>query len=138
MLLIGGVAAIFNPLIGVGIAAKAVLPSISSSLVKYGLKPLGEPATKAQIEKQAKEAEFHVLQQFSESNALKVINPILSELEFTLRTTDKEHDPSLIQICPQVHSRSLKTKIGENRLNAPFFMSTKKSLTSHLNIQKPN
>ena len=111
MLLIGGVAAIFNPLIGVGIAAKAVLPSISGSLVKYGLKPLGERATKAQIEKQAKEAEFHVLQQFSESNALKVINPILSELEFTLRTTEKEHDPL---IDPNLSTGSLKELENED------------------------
>lgn len=93
MLFVGGVAAIFNPLIGAGIAAKALLPSISGSLAKYGLKPLGEKATQAQVEKKAKEAEAHVLKQFSESATLKVINPILNELEFALRTTEEEHDP---------------------------------------------
>lgn len=93
MLFVGGVAAIFNPLIGAGIAAKALLPSISGSLAKYGLKPLGEKATKAQVEKKAKEAESHVLKQFSESTTLKVVNPILNELEFALRTTEDVHDP---------------------------------------------
>lgn len=93
MLFVGGIAAIFNPLIGAGIAAKALLPSISGSLAKYGLKPLGEKATQAQIEKKAKEAEKHVLNQFSESTTLKVMNPILNELEFALRTTEEVHDP---------------------------------------------
>lgn len=93
MLFVGGIAAIFNPLIGVGIAAKALLPSISGSVAKYGLKPIGEKATQAQIEKKAKEAEEHVLKQFSESTTLKVNNPILNELEFALRTTEEQHDP---------------------------------------------
>ena len=57
MLFVGGIAAIFNPLIGAGIAVKALLPSISGVLAKHGLKPIGEKATKSQIEKQAKEAE---------------------------------------------------------------------------------
>lgn len=93
MLLVGGIAAIFNPLVGAGIAAKALLPSISGSLAKYGLKPMGEKATQAQIEKKAKEAQEHVLKQFSESTTLKVNNPILNELEFALRTTEDQHDP---------------------------------------------
>ena len=93
MLLVGGIAAIFNPIVGAGIAAKALLPSISGSLARYGLKPLGEKATRAQIENKAKEAEAHVMKQFSESTTLKLINPILNELEFALRTTEDEHDP---------------------------------------------
>jgi hypothetical protein len=93
MLFIGGIAAIFNPLIGAGIAAKALLPSISGTFAKHGLKPIGEKATRSQIEKQAKAAEEYVLKQFSESTTLKVVNPILKELEFALRTTEQEHDP---------------------------------------------
>ena len=93
MIVVGGIAAIFNPLLGAGIAAKAVLPSVTGLLNKYGLKPIGEKATQAQIEQRAKDAEAHVLQQFSESTTLKVINPILAELEFALRTSEQEHDP---------------------------------------------
>lgn len=93
MIVVGGIAAIFNPLLGAGIAAKAVLPSVTGLLNKYGLKPIGERATQTQIEQHAKNAETHVLAQFSESTTLKVINPILAELEFTLRTSEQEHDP---------------------------------------------
>ena len=93
MLVIGAIAAVFNPLIGAGIAIKAVLPGISSLLVRHGLKPLCEKATRAQLEKRAHEAEQHVLGQFSESTTLKVVNPILHELEFALRTSEAEHDP---------------------------------------------
>lgn len=93
MLFVGGLAAIFNPLIGVGIAAKALLPSVSGLFNRYGLRPIGEKATRSQIEQRAKEAEQSVLKQFSESTTLKVINPILNELEFALRTTEEQHDP---------------------------------------------
>ena len=92
-MLIGAIAAVFNPLIGAGIAIKAVLPGISAILARHGLKPLGEKATRAQLEKRAHEAEQHVLGQFSESTTLKVINPILHELEFALRTSEAQHDP---------------------------------------------
>ena len=93
MLFVGGIAAIFNPLLGAGIAAKAFLPSISGLCTKYGLKPLGEKASNAQLEKRVKDAETHVLRQFSESTTLKVSNPILAELEFALRTNERQHDP---------------------------------------------
>jgi len=93
MLIVGGIAAIFNPLVGAGIAAKAIMPSVSGLLTKYGLRPVGEKFTQSQVEQQAREAEQNVLKQFSESNTLKVINPILQELEFSLRTNEKQHDP---------------------------------------------
>lgn len=93
MLIVGGIAALFNPLVGAGIAAKAITPSVSGMLTKYGLRPVGEKLTQSQLEQQAKEAEQNVLKQFSESNTLKVINPILQEIEFALRTNEKQHDP---------------------------------------------
>jgi hypothetical protein len=93
MLLVGGVAAVFNPLVGAGIAAKALLPGMGSLANKYGLRPVGEKLTDAQLKKAAKEAETSVIQQFSEANTLKVENPILQELELALRTTEDEHDP---------------------------------------------
>jgi len=93
MLLVGGLAAIFNPIIGAGIAVKAVLPSISGLFAKHGLRPLGEKWTRSQMEQKAKDAQEHALKQFSESTTLKVVNPILNELEFALRTNEDEHDP---------------------------------------------
>lgn len=93
MLLVGGVAAIFNPLVGAGIAAKAVLPGIGGLLNKHGLRPAGEKLTKSQIEKEARLAEESVVKEFSESNTIKVVNPILQELELALRTSETQHDP---------------------------------------------
>jgi hypothetical protein len=93
MLVIGSIAAVFNPLIGAGIAAKAVLPSISGLLANHGLRPLGEKLTQAQAEKKAKEAEKNVLKQFSEANTLKVTNPLLRQLEYVLRTDETQYDP---------------------------------------------
>lgn len=93
MLLIGGVAAVFNPLVGAGIAAKAVTPGVVSLMTKYGLRPLGEKMTTSSVEKSIKDAEKDVLTQFTESTTLRVTNPILQELELALNTNQEEHDP---------------------------------------------
>ena len=93
MLLIGGIAAITNPVLGVGIAAKALLPGVASLFNKYGLRPTGERFSKYQLDNAIKEAEKKVVKEFESASTLKVINPILRELELTLRTSESEHDP---------------------------------------------
>jgi hypothetical protein len=95
ILIIGGIAAIFNPLVGAGIAAKAIFPGVAGLLSSYGLRPLGEKLTQSQLENQVKNAEQKVLKQFSEANTLKVTNPILHQLEYALRTTEMQYDPLL-------------------------------------------
>lgn len=93
MLVVGGVTAFFNPLIGGTIVAKAISPSLSRLMNKFGLRPLGAKISQHQLQKEIKSAEENVARQFSEANTLKVINPILQELEFALRTSETEHDP---------------------------------------------
>ncbi len=93
MLMVGGIAAIFNPLIGAGIAVKALLPGIAGLVNKYGVRPIGENLTRRQLEKDVKAAEEQVTNEFEDSSTLRVINTILQELEFALSTTEKEHDP---------------------------------------------
>ncbi|MGH1543902.1 MAG: hypothetical protein ACRBHB_26120 [Arenicella sp.] len=93
MLLVGGIAAIFNPIVGAGIAAKAVLPSITGLFTKYGLRPVAEKLTQSQAKALVSEAENKVRKAFSESDTIKVVNPILQELEIALRTNEDEHDP---------------------------------------------
>ncbi|WP_299586624.1 hypothetical protein [uncultured Microbulbifer sp.] len=93
MLLVGGVAAVFNPLIGAGLVAKAVLPGVSGLVNKFGLRPAGEKLSELQSKKMLRQAEEDVARQFSEANTLKVTNPILQELELALRTTETQHDP---------------------------------------------
>lgn len=93
MLLAGGLAAFVNPVIGAGLLAKAVLPSMTGMLNKYGVRPSAEKLSKYQINKAIKEAQSHVIKQFEEANTVQLINPILQELELALRTTESEHDP---------------------------------------------
>ena len=80
MLFVGGVAALFNPLVGAGIAAKALMPGVGTLLNKFGLRPLGKKMTRMQMEKAAKEAQSQVAQQFSEANTVKLVNPALAKL----------------------------------------------------------
>lgn len=95
MLFVGGLAALVNPLLGAGIAAKAVLPSVTGMLTKYGLRPIGEKLDQSQLKQQIKEAQAYVTEQFSGSDTVKVVNPILQELERALNTTAEQHDPLL-------------------------------------------
>ncbi|WP_259364828.1 MULTISPECIES: hypothetical protein [unclassified Colwellia] len=93
MLLVGGLAAVVNPLLGVGIAAKALLPSVGGIINKYGLRPTGEKLSQHQLNKSIEEADAHITKEFADASTLQVINPILQELELTLRTTELQHDP---------------------------------------------
>lgn len=110
MLLIGGLAAIFNPLIGAGIAVKAVTPGAVGLVNKYGLRPLGEKLTNSSVERSVKDAQTSVLKQFTESTTLKIINPILQELELALGTNQDQHDPLL---DPNLSSGSIPELDGE-------------------------
>lgn len=90
MLFIGGLAAFVNPVVGVGIAAQAVIPGL---LNKYGIRAVGEKLSQSQLNKKIQEAEANVLKEFESASTIRVINPILQELELALNTTEKEHDP---------------------------------------------
>ncbi|MGR3980285.1 DUF1269 domain-containing protein [Pseudoalteromonas sp. 1181_04] len=93
MLLVGGLAAIANPLLGASIAAKAMLPSITGLLNKYGVRASADKLSQYQLEKEIKAAQSNIIAEFEAANTLQLINPILQELELTLRTTEAEHDP---------------------------------------------
>ena len=60
---------------------------------KYGLRPTGEKLNQYQLDKSIKEAEEHITKEFEEASTLQVVNPILQELEFALRTTEYQYDP---------------------------------------------
>lgn len=105
MLFIGGLAAVFNPVLGAAIAAKALLPSLTGLLSKYSLRSVGEKLSQFQLEKKAKEAEKYVLKQFSEASTLRVINPVLARLEYALRTNQEQYDPLH---SPNIFGNSIK------------------------------
>lgn len=104
MLFVGGMAAIFNPALGVGIAAKALIPGIGSLLMKYGLRPAGEKVTKYQLEKRVRAAETEIKSSFKAAETICVVNPLLAELELALKTTEAEHDPL---VGPSISSGTL-------------------------------
>lgn len=93
MLFVGGVTALVNPLIGATIAAKALLPSATGLLSKYGIRAASEKLKDAKLKQDIQHAQRKVLHDFSNSDTLKLINPILAELELALNTTEQQHDP---------------------------------------------
>ncbi len=95
MLLAGGLTALINPVLGVGIAVKALTPGVSSLINSFALKPGGKKLQEHQLEKSLKEAQQSIQKQFEDTKTLKVVNPILKELEFALNTTEEQHDPLL-------------------------------------------
>lgn len=94
LLVIGGLVAFLNPLVGVGIAAKALIPGVGGALSKYGLRSVGEKLNEKALRDQIKQAEKDIINEFKDSNTLHIVNPILQELEIALDTNEAEHDPS--------------------------------------------
>jgi hypothetical protein len=93
VLLIGGLVAIFNPIAGAAIAAKALVPSLGMWASTYGLRAVGEKLNQADLERRAKQAETDVLNQFRGSSTIQQVNRVLAILEIAIRTTEDEYDP---------------------------------------------
>ena len=93
MLIAGGTLALINPVVGAGIALKALLPGMTGVVNRNILKPLGKKLTEREKEKNKLAAAEKIQKQFSESSTLRVINPVLQELQLALKTTENEHDP---------------------------------------------
>lgn len=93
VLLIGGLVALINPLAGAAVAAKALIPSVGMLLSKHGLKYAGDTANSRELAGRLKSAEREVLQQFHESGATSIVNPLLTQLDRALNTTELEYDP---------------------------------------------
>lgn len=95
LLLVGGVAAFVNPLVGVSIAAKAVLPGTVSIINKFGLRAIGEKFSQSKLKHNLHEAEKKILSEFEHATTVQVINPLLQELDLALMTDEMTHDPLL-------------------------------------------
>lgn len=95
VLLIGGLVSLFNPLVGVGIAAKALIPGIAGAASKFGLRSVGKTVNEVQLNNEIRRAEKEVLKEFQGSETVKLINPIVRELEVSLNTSEADHDPLL-------------------------------------------
>ncbi len=92
-LVVGGLVALINPLVGAGIAAKALIPSVGMLLSKFGLKYAGESFNERSLVKKIRKAEKDVLKQFRGSDTDSFVNPLLEQLGRALRTDGLEFDP---------------------------------------------
>jgi len=95
LLLIGGAVAIANPLLGVGIAAKSLLPSLGSKLSVHGVKHasswLRSRNTKAQNSGAQKSAQSEIKKLKPEVR----LNPVTQILERALHSQKNDFDPTL-------------------------------------------
>lgn len=95
ILLIGSLVAIFNPIAGATIAAKALVPSLGMWASTYGLRIVGEKLNQAELQRRAQQAESDVLKQFQGSDTIERVNPVLEILEIAVRTNESQYDPML-------------------------------------------
>lgn len=93
LLVIGGVVAIANPLLGVGIAAKAIFPSLGSKITNEALKFIGGKF-RASAERGVRDAaQEKAEKELERLEPVIFSNPILTLLETAVSTDDPEHDP---------------------------------------------
>ncbi|MBM3963857.1 MAG: hypothetical protein FJ308_02145 [Planctomycetes bacterium] len=95
VLLIGGLVALINPLAGAAVAMKALIPSIGLLLSKYGLQYVGDAANSRVLAQRIRNAEKDVLQQFRDSKADSIVNPVLSQLDRAIETSEYQYEPVL-------------------------------------------
>ena len=95
MLLLGGLVAFLNPAVGLGIAARSVIPGLAGAVAKFGLRSIGKTVNEVQVRQEIRAAEKEVLREFSGSAAEKIVNPIIRELEMSLNSGEEERDPLL-------------------------------------------
>jgi hypothetical protein len=94
VLLVGGLVALLNPVVGAGLAAQALIPGLGGPLSSYGLKNLGTHWNKKALEKEIGAAQEKVLAEFKDSETQYDINPILQELDLALDTTEEQYIPN--------------------------------------------
>lgn len=95
LLLIGGVVALANPLIGAGIAAKALLPSIGSILSRGALKTASRKILRWQDDRREKQRTREAEREIQSIPVVSIVNPLLATLERALLTDRAEFDPIL-------------------------------------------
>ena len=79
-LAIGGLVALVNPLAGAAIAAHAMVPSVGLIATKYGLKTASRTLTNLEMSREIRRTEKDVMRQFSSSDTVSLVNPILHHL----------------------------------------------------------
>lgn len=95
-LIVGGVAAIFNPLLGAGIAVKALFPSLGAALSREGLKHVGQKLRFWEQRREEAATTQAAQKEFERGGEVRsVVNPLLQALDRALRTSERQFDPLL-------------------------------------------
>ncbi len=95
LLIVGGVVALANPVIGAGIVAKALLPAVGAKLSGEGLKYSGEKLKQWQREGDQRKREKEAQSTLKAVDVKISVNPVLQTLEEALTTTAAEFEPLL-------------------------------------------
>lgn len=98
LLVIGGAVAIANPVVGAGIAAKALLPGVGGVLSKFGARALSDSLRKRKQAKLEAEAEKQAGREVKRLRAEMHDNAVLSVLEEAVSTGDPGHDPAMAKL----------------------------------------
>ena len=93
LLIIGGIVAVANPILGVGIAVKALLPSLTSKLTTGGLDHFSGFLKKNKQASAEKDANKLAKKEIKKLAPEVSINPALTLLYTSLHTSDPDHDP---------------------------------------------
>jgi hypothetical protein len=120
LLLIGGAVAIANPIVGAGIAAKALFPGVGAVLSREGLKKVGDILRKRREQDVEMEAEKRAQLEVRRMKPEVHRNALLSTLEEAVSSSDPNFDPMLdaTALGEDVAAMRLMSITAESILNA--------------------
>jgi len=104
LLIVGGMVAVANPLLGVGIAAKALLPAAASVATKGAVGYVSDKLRSREKQNRLEDAAEEAADEIRKLKPEIFENPLLRLLEQTVSTADPAHDPSLeeLKILPSL------------------------------------
>lgn len=109
LLIIGGVVAIANPLLGVGIAAKALFPSVGSKVTGEAMKFVSEKLRISARRGAEEQAEEKAAAEVKKLQPVIHLNPLLTTLEVALANEDPAHDPAAQTVEPdRFHTHTIR------------------------------
>lgn len=93
LLIIGGAVAVANPIVGAGIAAHALFPSLGAKASRLGLSLAGQKIRSLAERKQREKAEKAAQNEVKKLKPELYLNPLLRNLEQAVSTGNQKHDP---------------------------------------------
>jgi len=108
LLLVGGVVAVANPLLGAGIAAQALLPGIGSKLSVHGIRHASDWFRNRREKSVVDDAEKNASVEVKKLKPEMRVNPILKVMETALSSSADSYDP-------WIESQSLYDDLNEIR-----------------------